>query len=45
MCMAMLWNFPVSCNSAWADFMIGSALIDEEYQRLFIEQIDTYRDR
>ena len=45
MCMAVLRNTPVACNSAWADFMIASALMDEEYQRLLIEEIDTYRGR
>ena len=43
--MAALWNTPVACNSAWADFMIVSALMNEEYQRLLIEEIDTYRGR
>jgi methylglyoxal synthase len=45
MCMAVLWNNPVACNSAWADFMIASALMDEEYLRLLKEEIDTYRGR
>jgi len=46
MCMAVLWNNPVACNSAWADFMIASALLmDEEYLRLLKEEIDTYRGR
>ena len=43
--MAVLWNTPMACNSAWADFMIAYALMDEEYQRLLIEEIDTYRGR
>ena len=43
--MAVLWKTPMACNSAWADFMIASALMDEEYQRLLIEEIDTYRGR
>jgi hypothetical protein len=38
-------EYPVACNSAWADFMIASALMGEEYQRLLIEEIDTYRGR
>jgi methylglyoxal synthase len=45
MCMAVLWNNPVACNKAWADFMIASALMDEEYLRLLKEEIDTYRGR
>ena len=39
---AVLWNIPVACNRALADFMIASALMDEEYQRLLKEEIDTY---
>lgn len=31
---AVVWNIPVACNRASADFMIASALMDEEYQRL-----------
>lgn len=30
---AMVWNIPVACNRASADFMISSKLMDEEYQR------------
>ena len=45
MSMAVLWNTPVACNSAWTDFMIASALMDEEYQLLLMEEIDTYRGR
>ncbi len=40
--MAVLWNIPVACNRASADFMITSPLMDEEYQRLLTEEIDTY---
>ena len=38
-------EYPVACNSAWADFMIASALMDEEYLRLLKEETDTYRGR
>jgi methylglyoxal synthase len=38
--MAVLWNVPVACDRASADFMITSPLMDEEYQRLVTEQID-----
>jgi methylglyoxal synthase len=31
---AVVWNIPVACNRASADFMIASALMGEEYQRL-----------
>ncbi len=43
--MAVLWNIPVACNRASADFMITSPLMDEEYQRLLTEEIDTYGSR
>ncbi|HEX2098079.1 MAG TPA: methylglyoxal synthase [Rubrobacteraceae bacterium] len=38
--MAVLWNIPVACDRASADFMITSPLMDEEYRRLLTEQID-----
>jgi methylglyoxal synthase len=38
--MAVLWNVPVACDRASADFMITSPLMDEEYQRIVTEQID-----
>jgi methylglyoxal synthase len=38
--MAVLWNIPVACDKASADFMITSPLMDKEYQRLLTEQID-----
>jgi methylglyoxal synthase len=31
---AVVWNIPVACNRASADFMISSPLMDEAYQRL-----------
>jgi methylglyoxal synthase len=40
--MAVLWNIPLACNRASADFMIASALMDQEYQRLLTEEIDSY---
>jgi methylglyoxal synthase len=43
--MAVLWNIPLACNRASADFMIASALMDQEYQRLLTEEIDTYGSR
>ena len=43
--MAVLRNIPVACNRASADFMITSPLMDEEYQRLLTEEIDTYGSR
>ncbi len=43
--MAVLWNIPVACDKASADFMITSPLMDEEYQRLLTEQIDPEEHR
>jgi methylglyoxal synthase len=37
---AVVWNLPVACNRASADFMISSPLMTEPYQRL----LPDYRD-
>ncbi len=34
---AVVWNIPVACNRASADFMISSPLMNEEYKRLLID--------
>lgn len=34
---AVVWNIPVACNRASADFMISSALMSEEYERLVLD--------
>jgi methylglyoxal synthase len=31
---AVVWNIPIACNRASADFMISSPLMSQEYQRL-----------
>jgi methylglyoxal synthase len=31
---AVVWNIPVACNRATADFLIASSLVDGEYERL-----------
>ncbi|MGB2696435.1 MAG: methylglyoxal synthase [Candidatus Zixiibacteriota bacterium] len=41
---AVVWNIPVACNRASADFMISSHLMDEEYERLLPDYND-YRAR
>jgi methylglyoxal synthase len=30
---AVVWNIPVACNRASADFMISSPLMSDQYQR------------
>jgi methylglyoxal synthase len=42
--MAAVWNIPIACNRASADFMISSPLMDGEYSRL-IPDYDGYRKR
>lgn len=41
---AVVWNIPVACNRASADFMISSPLMSAEYQRLLPDYED-YRER
>ena len=42
--MAVVWNIPIACNRATADFMISSPLMDQEYNRL-LPAYDEYRNR
>ena len=42
--MAVVWNIPIACNRASADFMISSPLMDGEYNRL-LPDYDEYRTR
>ena len=42
--MAVVWNIPIACNRASADFMISSPLMDEEYDRL-VPDYGEYRNR
>ena len=42
--MAVVWNIPIACNRATADFMISSPLMDGEYERL-VPDYDQYRTR
>ena len=42
--MAAVWNIPIACNRASADFMISSPLMDGEYSRL-IPDYESYRNR
>jgi methylglyoxal synthase len=42
--MAVVWNIPIACNRASADFMISSPLMDGEYDRL-VPDYDGYTAR
>jgi methylglyoxal synthase len=42
--MAVVWNIPIACNRASADFMISSPLMEGEYNRL-VPDYDEYRAR
>lgn len=42
--MAVVWNIPIACNRATADFMISSPLMDGEYDRL-VPDYEEYRKR
>ena len=42
--MAVVWNIPIACNRATADFMISSPLMDGEYERL-VPDYEQYRAR
>lgn len=41
---AIVWNIPIACNRATADFLISSSLIGQEYKRL-VPDYSTYRER
>lgn len=41
---AVVWNIPVACNRASADFMISSSLMGEQYERL-LPDYASYRRR
>lgn len=40
----VVWNIPIACNRASADFMFSSPLMSEEYQRL-LPDYEEYRTR
>lgn len=42
--LAVLWNIPIACNRASADFIISSPLMDGEYDRL-VPDFEVYRSR
>jgi len=41
---AVVWNIPIACNRASADFMISSPLMDGEYNRL-VPDYEDYQKR
>jgi methylglyoxal synthase len=41
---AVVWNIPIACNRASADFLISSPLMCEEYERI-LPDYDGYRQR
>src|SRR5215470_554509 len=41
---AVVWNIPVACNRASADFMISSPLMATAYERV-LPDYDTYKNR
>jgi methylglyoxal synthase len=41
---AVVWNIPVACNRASADFLISSPLMSEDYERL-LPDYENYRKR
>ena len=42
--MAVVWNIPIACNRASADFMISSPLMDDQYDRL-VPDYEYYTNR
>jgi methylglyoxal synthase len=41
---AVVWNIPIACNRASADFLISSSLMPRAYERL-VPDYDGYRNR
>ena len=41
---AVVWNIPIACNRASADFIISSPLMADEYERLIVDS-EPYRQR
>jgi methylglyoxal synthase len=42
--MAVVWNIPIACNRASADFLISSSLMCQEYPRI-LPDYEVYRHR
>ena len=41
---AVVWNIPIACNRASADFLISSTLMAQEYERI-LPDYESYRQR
>jgi methylglyoxal synthase len=41
---AVVWDIPIACNRATADFVISSPLMDQTHQRLVVDY-EPYRRR
>ena len=41
---AVVWNIPIACNRASADFLISSSLMSQEYPRI-LPDYESYRQR
>jgi methylglyoxal synthase len=42
--LAVVWNIPIACNRASADFMFSSQLMAQEYERL-LPDYEAYKER
>jgi methylglyoxal synthase len=42
--LAVVWNIPIACNRASADFMFSSQLMNEPYERI-LPDYEAYRER
>jgi methylglyoxal synthase len=42
--LAVVWNIPIACNRASADFMFSSLLMAQEYERL-LPDYEAYKER
>jgi methylglyoxal synthase len=43
--LAVVWNIPVACNRATADFLISSSLMSQEYDRIVPDYEDQFSER
>ena len=43
--LAVVWNIPIACDRASADFMFSSPLMSEEYERILPDYEDYMAQR